>query len=78
MSRSERDGESLSDLTTDLQRLLNRHSAENASNTPDFVLARYLVACLSAFGVAVQQRDTWYGVALCPGRARSEESDTNG
>ena len=41
--------------------LLNRHSMENPSNTPDFILASYLLGCLAAFDTAVQQRETWYG-----------------
>ena len=44
-----------------LQRLLNAHSQENASNTPDFILAQYLLGCLAAWNTGVQQRDTWYG-----------------
>jgi hypothetical protein len=30
----------------ELEELINRHSMENGSNTPDFVLAEYLVKCL--------------------------------
>lgn len=45
----------------ELRCLLNRHSRENASNTPDFILAQYLLASLLAFETAVQQRETWYG-----------------
>ena len=45
----------------ELQHLINRHNQENASNTPDFILAQYLAACLAAFNQAVQQRETWYG-----------------
>ena len=41
--------------------LINYHSQENASNTPDFILAQYMAACLAAFNVAVQQRESWYG-----------------
>lgn len=48
-------------LEFELKVLLNRASRENASNTPDFILAQYLMGCLEAFEVAVQQRDTWYG-----------------
>lgn len=44
-----------------LQRLLNAHSRENASGTPDFILAQYLLACLAAWNTGVQQRETWYG-----------------
>jgi hypothetical protein len=45
----------------ELERLINGNSMENTSNTPDFILAEYLSACLSAFDTAVQQRETWYG-----------------
>ena len=48
-------------LLEDIQAAINRHSAENASNTPDFVLAQYLQNCLGIFNAAVQQRETWYG-----------------
>ena len=44
-----------------LTSLLNIHSAENRSNTPDFVLAKYLIGCLNAFDVAVNMREDYYG-----------------
>jgi hypothetical protein len=44
-----------------LTSLVNQHSQENASNTPDFILAKYLLACLGAWNTGVQQRETWYG-----------------
>lgn len=40
----------------ELAELLNRHSADASSNTPDFILANYLTACLDAFDVAQQAR----------------------
>ena len=40
--------------------LINYHSQENISNTPDFILGQYLLGCLAAFNVAIQQRETWY------------------
>jgi hypothetical protein len=46
--------------------LINRRSQENASNTPDFILAQYLSACLLAYNTAVQQRETWYGRDASP------------
>lgn len=46
-------------FTEDLRRLLNRYSAEQASGTPDFILAEYLVAALRAYNVAVQDRGDW-------------------
>ena len=45
----------------DLRHLINKHSAENDSNTPDNILAEYLNACLRAFSIAIQQRERWYG-----------------
>jgi len=41
--------------------LLNRHSMENGSDTPDFVLAAYLHRALEAFDIAVGERENWYG-----------------
>lgn len=48
-------------LTDKIREVLNCHCAENDSNTPDFVLAQYLMKCLEAFNIAVQQREGWYG-----------------
>ena len=44
-----------------LAALLNRYSMENGSNTPDWILANYLIACLDAFDRATQERTKWYG-----------------
>ena len=51
----------------ELEGLINKHSMENGSNTPDFLLAEFLNSCLAAFDLAVQQRDKWYSVRLAPG-----------
>lgn len=52
----------------DLAALLNRYSRENGSNTPDFILADYLLLCLIAYDAAVQRRAEWYGRIDMPGR----------
>ena len=44
-----------------LQELVNAHSMENGSNTPDFILAEYLGDCLEAFDRANRAREKWYG-----------------
>jgi len=44
----------------ELENLINKHSMENESNTPDFILADYLARCLDAFDIAVQDRTHWY------------------
>jgi hypothetical protein len=49
------------DFITELQQLINRYSIENNSNTPDFILAKYLTMCLGAWNQAVTHRDKWYG-----------------
>ena len=45
----------------ELEALINKHSLENESNTPDYILAQYLINCLAAFTQATQQRENWYG-----------------
>lgn len=47
----------------ELAALINKHSEENESNTPDFVLAGYLYDCLEAFNRATRDRSQWYGMA---------------
>lgn len=55
-------------LTSELANLLNRFSAENRSNTPDFILAEYLRGCLDLFDQTVRQREDWYGHRHEPAR----------
>lgn len=45
----------------ELEHIINKYSMESASNTPDFILARYLMGCLAAFEIAVVARGKWYG-----------------
>lgn len=57
-------------LAQDLASVLNSYSCENRSNTPDFILAKYLLGCLEAFEKAVADRNGWYGYAQEPGGIR--------
>jgi len=41
----------------ELEQLINKHSIENGSDTPDFILAEYMMGCLKAYGRAVKARD---------------------
>jgi hypothetical protein len=50
-----------SDLQREIAAALNRASAETESNTPDWILAQFLLSCLTAWNTGVQQRETWYG-----------------
>ena len=47
-------------LRREICEVINRHSAENDSNTPDFVLAQYLVDCFDAFNRGVNARTRFY------------------
>lgn len=51
----------------ELAQLLNRHSRENDSGTPDFILARFMQSALDAFNKATATRDHWYGKTNLPG-----------
>lgn len=48
---------------------VNGHRWENISNTPDFVLGRFLATVFEAFNDAVRNRDQWYGIAPDPGKS---------
>lgn len=48
-------------LRAEIEVALNRCSAENQSNTPDFILAHFLTDCLMAFDKATNRRDGWHG-----------------
>lgn len=50
-------------LADDLATVLNRHSRESRSGTPDFVLAEFLTAALVAFETAMRARCAWNDVA---------------
>jgi hypothetical protein len=54
-------------LSDDIKAMLNANSRENESNTPDFILASYMLKCLIAFEEATCSRDNWYGIAPEPG-----------
>lgn len=50
----------MDELRNELKVLLNKHSRENASDTPDHILARYMESCLMAFEEATRARDKWW------------------
>lgn len=51
-----------SDFKKDLTSLLNTYCKENESNSPDFILAEYLLSCLNAFNIASNKKDEWHGL----------------
>jgi len=44
------------EFTKELMTLINKHSLENDSDTPDFILAEYLTNCLGNFNIATKAR----------------------
>lgn len=70
------------DFQKELSALINRHSQENESNTPDFLLAKFMHESLLAANTLVNRREDWYGVKHAPGQSAPRQStdltDKNG
>jgi len=45
----------------ELEQVINKHSRENISNTPDFILAEFMKRCLEAGEYLIKRREQWYG-----------------
>lgn len=57
-------------LQEDLRDIINKHGAENVSNTQDLVLAAFLISCLEAFDNAVNVREALSDPAAIKSSAR--------
>ncbi len=51
-------------LEKKLADLINVECRENDSNTPDFLLAEFMMNCLDAFELISNKREVWFGVHL--------------
>lgn len=60
-------------LRNQIKDLLNKASRENESNTPDWLLADYLMLCLDAGEKLVVGREKWYGKFMEPNRLELED-----
>lgn len=47
-------------VIVELAQVINRNSLENLSNTPDFILAEYLMVCLEAYSTATKCSEGWF------------------
>jgi len=56
----------MDNLRKNIESAINSASAENGSDTPDFILAEYLTDCLSIYEKAVGAREKWYGRTELP------------
>ena len=50
----------------DVEKAINNNCIENYSNTPDFILAKFLQSQLEAVEELLKNRDKWYGIKPCP------------
>ena len=55
------------EFRTELTALINKHSLEGRSNTPDFLLSEYLMRCLWAYEETTMRAADW---------RRAEREDT--
>lgn len=62
----------------DLAIILNKHSRENVSNTPDNVLANFIVASLAAFDGATNHRADWFATKRKENFGNSEVKVSSG
>ena len=44
----------------ELAELINIHSKENGSDTPDFLIAEFMVGMLNVFDAVLKRRDKWW------------------
>lgn len=49
-----------------VEQAINQSSLENGSDTPDFILAEFLVGCLETYDKALVAREKWYGREIQP------------
>ena len=47
-------------FSRELEQLINRYSIENGSDTPDFILCKYLIDCLHAYEQATTLKNKWF------------------
>lgn len=60
MAKEEQVGNLEPTFRSELTSLLNKYSMENTSDTPDYILADFLINCLEAFDGATYARSEWY------------------
>ena len=60
----------MSDFVKELSAVINRHSKENETNTPDFILAEYMNDCLEAYTKLDKKRTDWYANSAIPEGAK--------
>jgi hypothetical protein len=62
-------------LADEIAVALNRNSAENGSDTPDFILAEALVKVLAVIDETINARGRWYGHSCVPASCDHRSED---
>lgn len=60
--RTQEDSSELAKFREELIVLIGKYSIENASDTPDYILADYIVRCLRTFASIARKRDASRGL----------------
>lgn len=56
--------EEFDNFELELRHLLNKYTKENASGTPDYILAHFLTDVLNSFDEALKMRAEWRGESV--------------
>ena len=78
VAREEIERDRKNSFRLELEALINSHSLENGSNSPDWLLAEYLVGCLELFDTTTRHRDQQYGIVGIPCNPRIEPPEPIG
>lgn len=73
MAKSIHSDDDMKQFQVELASLLNRHSVDTLTDTPDFILARHLLEHLRSYGRAMQTTRKWHGWPTLSQRLGVEE-----
>ena len=54
------------EIVRDIAQVVNKYSLEQESQTPDYILAEYMLKSLSNFNRLMRDRDYWYYGSVDP------------
>ena len=72
-----KEDEKRDEVIKDFAKVINYHSLENSSDTPDFIIATYLVSCLENLNGLIEAREMWDEQAVAVERSEDEQAPIN-
>lgn len=54
------DSDKITEFERELTKLINSHAMESICNTPDFILAKFMVRVMLDFYLASLERESWF------------------